>query len=283
MRLAMKLATHQYGKQRVRVMKIIREGSIHTIKELTIGVALQGDFETSYTAGDNSLVVATDTMKNTVTALAKDNLGTQTEKFLAFLGHHFVNKYSQVETAIINSKERVWKRMEISGAPHPHSFSANDSSILFSEFTLTRTGFSAVSGIDNLLLLKSTESSFVDYPRCEFTTLPETTDRVLATSLKATWKWVSEPEDYSAANQEIIAAMLVPFANNHSPSAQTTLFQMGTAALETCPNISEIHIAMPNKHYLLTPLEKFGLENNNEIFLPIDEPHGQIEATITRD
>jgi urate oxidase len=278
----MKLASHQYGKQRVRVMKIIREGSLQIVKELTVGVTLQGDFETSYTVGDNSLVVATDTMKNTVQALAKDHLGTDTEKFLACLGHHFVGKYPQVETATISSKERVWQRLSIEGAPHPHSFSGNDSSTPFSEITVTAAGESASSGIDNLLLLKSTGSSFVDYPRCEFTTLPETADRVLSTAIKATWKWTSAPDSYATANEVIVSAMLVPFSNNHSPSAQTTLFEMGVAALEACPNIGEIHIAMPNKHYILVPLDKFGLENNNDIFLPIDEPHGQIEATVSR-
>ncbi|MEO7932977.1 MAG: factor-independent urate hydroxylase [Chthoniobacterales bacterium] len=280
--IAMKLTSHQYGKQRVRVMKIIRDGNTQTVKELTIGVALQGDFETSYTAGDNSLVVATDTMKNTVQALAKDHLGTDTEKFLAYLGHHFVSKYPQVKTATISSKEHVWQRLTIGGAPHPHSFSGNDSSTPFSEITVTAAGGSAFSGIDNWLLLKSTGSSFVDYPRCEFTTLPETTDRVLATSIKATWKWTGELDNYATANEAIVSAMLVPFSNNHSPSAQTTLFEMGAAALAACPNISEIHIVMPNKHYILVPLDKFGLENNNDIFLPIDEPHGQIEATVSR-
>lgn len=279
----MKLTSNQYGKQKVRVMKILREGNVHTIKELTIGVVLQGDFETSYTAGDNSKVVATDTMKNTVQALAKDKLGSDTERFLAFLGHHFVSKYPQVESATVSSTERVWKRMNIDGAPHPHSFSANDSAVPFSKVTVTKEGQTAISGIDNLLLMKSTESSFIDYPRCEFTTLPETTDRVLATSLKSTWNWSVEPDDYTAANAAIIAAMLIPFANNHSPSAQTTLFQMGTAALEACPEIGEIHIAMPNKHYIHIPLDKFGISNNNEVLLPTDEPHGQIEATVARD
>ncbi len=278
----MKLTSNQYGKQKVRVMKIIREGHIHTIKELTVGVALQGDFVTSYTAGDNSQVVPTDTMKNTVHALAKDHLGSDTESFLTYLGQHFVSKYPQIDSATISGKERVWKRLAIDGALHPHSFSANDSAVPFSEVVVSAQEVRALSGIDNLLLMKSTESSFVDYPRCEFTTLPETTDRVLATSLKATWTWSAVPASYTAANAAILSAMLVPFASNHSPSAQTTLFEMGTAALAACPEISDIHIAMPNKHYLLIPLEKFGMTNQNEILLPTDEPHGQIEGTVSR-
>jgi len=279
----MKLLHQHYGKQRVRVMKIFREGDIHTVRELAIGVAFEGDFETSYTAGDNSKIVATDTVKNTVTAMARDHLGPDTERYLAFLGHHFLNKYEQIAKVTVTSTERVWQRLVIAGQPHPHSFSAAQTAVPFVEVVVDSAGQTAHSGIDNLLVLKSTASGFIDYPRCEFTTLPETTDRILATSLKATWKWSLEPDSYVAANATILEAMLAPFATEYSPSAQTTLFQMGSAALLACPEIGEIHIAMPNKHCLYVPLDKFGIENNNEIFLPTDEPHGQIEATIGRD
>ena len=259
-------------------MKIIREGALHTIKELTVGVALQGDFESSYTAGDNSLVVATDTMKNTVQALAKDHLGLETERFLAFLAHHFVTKYPQVHTAGVTASERVWGRL----AAHPHAFSASERAEPFAAATATAEGTVITSGISNLLLMKSTDSSFAGYPHCEFTTLQETQDRVLATSLTATWRWAAVPADYLAANATIQQAMLIPFANNHSPSAQTTLYEMASAALESCPELEEIHLAMPNKHFLLVPLDRFGMENMNEIFLPTDEPHGQIEAIVTK-
>lgn len=279
----MKLINQNYGKQRVRVMKVFRDGATHTVKELTIGLALEGDFETSYTAGDNSKVVPTDTVKNTITALSRDYLGSDTERFLAFLGHHFRKKYEQVEKVTVTSKERVWQRLTIQGTPHPHTFSAAQNAVPFVEVIVDSSGQTAHSGIENLLIMKSTASAFIDYPRCEFTTLPETTDRILATSLKATWQWAVEPDSYTAANAAILDALLGPFATEYSPSAQTTLFQMGTAALQVCPEIGEINIAMPNKHCLFVPLEKFGIENYNEIFLPTDEPHGQIEATIGRD
>ncbi len=278
----MKLASHQYGKQKVRVMKITRDGPVHTIKELTVGVALQGDFQSSYTAGDNRLVVATDTMKNTVHALAKDHLGLETERFLAFLGQHFLTKYAQVEIATLSAEECVWGRLDIEGKPHPHTFTAQDKVVPFCEVIATAGNFEIRSGIRNLMLMKSTESSFTDYPRCDFTTLPEAIDRVLATSLTASWKWNAVPANYAIANAAIVSAMLIPFANHHSPSAQTTLFEMASAALDCCPEIKEIHLAMPNQHFIPIPMEKFGMTNQNEIFLPTDEPHGQIEATIVR-
>jgi urate oxidase len=279
---SMHLASHRYGKSRVRVMKILRDGATHTIKELEVAVALEGDFATSYTAGDNSLVVATDTMKNTVHVLAHRHLGRETERFVQTLAGHFLEKYAQVQKATVTASERVWDRLSIGGAPHPHSFVNAQQARPFVTVTADRTTTAIESGIADLLILKSTGSGFSDFPRCEFTTLPETGDRIFATSLRATWHWSAAPADYSAANVAITTALLAPFAQNFSPSVQTTLYQMGEAALAACAEISRIQLAMPNKHCLLLDLKPFGIENKNEVFVPTDEPHGQIEATVGR-
>ncbi|HEY6167800.1 MAG TPA: urate oxidase [Verrucomicrobiae bacterium] len=277
-----KLLDHQYGKSRVRVMKILRKGPTHSIKELTVAVALAGDFESSYTSADNTRVVPTDTMKNTVNALAKEHLGAETERFAATLAQHFLKKYPQVKTATVELSERVWDRLVIHGKPHPHSFSSSQQARPSARVVVMEGSIEIESGIEDLLILKSTQSGFEGFPKCEFTTLPETSDRIFATALKATWTWTREPADYPAANAAITAALLEPFALNYSPSVQVTLFQMGEAALKACPEISRIHLAMPNKHCLLINLKPFGLDNRNEVFVPTDEPHGQIEATIVR-
>ena len=278
----MKLLNHSYGKSRVRVMKIIRDGARHLVKELDVAVALSGDFESSYISDDNSKVVATDTMKNTVNVLAKQHLGLETELFAKKLALHFTSKYPQVRTARVEASERVWERMSIGGEPHPHSFSGAGQVRPFTIATATGDSVTLQSGIRDLLILKSTESGFVDFPRCEFTTLPETRDRIMATSLAATWTWSAKPADYNVANETIVAALLKPFAENYSPSVQLTLFQMGEAALNASSEIATIHLAAPNKHCLLIDLKPFGLDNHNEIFVPTDEPHGQIEATVGR-
>ena len=280
--MSAKLVEHRYGKSRVRVLKVLRDGATHTIKELDVAVSLSGDFETSYTAGDNSLVVATDTMKNTVNVFAKEHLGVETERFAAMLARHFVEKYPQVKTAAVETSERVWDRLTIAGKPHPHSFFNAQNARPFARAVATGTGVEIESGIEDLLILKSTASGFAGYPRCEFTTLPETNDRIFATALSATWTWSGVPANYAAANAAILAALLAPFAENYSPSVQTTLFQMGEAALAACPEIARVHLAAPNKHCLLINLSPFGLENRNELFTPTDEPHGQIEATVAR-
>ncbi len=277
----MNLLDHSYGKSSVRVLKVLRDGPVHTVKELDVAVALEGDFESSYTSGDNSKVVATDTIKNTVNVMAHRHLGIETERFALTLGRHFL-EFPQVEKASVQAVERVWDRMIISGQAHPHSFSHGQSSQPFTHVRVTRSGETIESGIRDLLVLKSTESGFEGYPRTEFTTLPETKDRIFATSLTARWTYTAEPRNYIESNAAILSAMMKPFAENYSPSVQTTLFEMGTAALETCAEISQIHLAMPNKHYLLINLKPFDIENRNELFVPTDEPHGQIEATVAR-
>ena len=279
----MKLAAHRYGKSRVRVMKIIRHGAVHTIKELDVAVAIEGDFESSYTSGDNRLVVATDTMKNTVNVLAQRHLGIETEPFVTTVAQHFLKQYPQVATVTVTARERVWDRLNIQGAPHPHSFVHAQQARPFAKARATREGIMIESGIGDLLILKSAESGFAGFPRCEWTTLAETNDRILATALTATWVWQDEPLSHAVANRRIIAALLECFSAHFSPSVQTTMFQMGTAALEACSEISSVHLVMPNKHCLLINLEPFGIENRHELFVPTDEPHGQIEATVTRD
>lgn len=278
----MTLLTHRYGKSRVRVMKILRGGATHTMKELDVAVSLEGDFQSSYTSGDNSKVVATDTMKNTVNVFAHRHLGAENERFALTLARHFLESFPQVHSAAVQATERVWERMEIGGAAHPHSFTQRENAQPFTRVTVSAGGQGVESGIENLLILKSTGSGFEGYPRDEFTTLPETGERIFATALRATWLFQGEPDDYAAANRAILEAMLVPFAENYSPSVQTTLFQMGGAALAACAEISQIHLAMPNKHCLPVNLLPFGIENRHELFVPTDEPHGQIEATVAR-
>lgn len=280
----MKLLRNHYGKGRVRVLKMLRNGATHTIQELNVKAMLEGDFAASYTNNDNSKVVATDTIKNTVNVIATQHLGEQIERFGMSLGEHFLRRYEQVASATAEILAKDWQRLQIDGKPHSHSFKSGSDAKMWTRVICTRGARPTIeSGVRDLVILKSTGSGWEGYPRDEFTTLPETNDRILATSLDATWTWSSAPADYNAANESILGAMLAVFANNYSPSAQASVFQMGSAALQACSEILRIDIAMPNKHYLLANLQPFGMENHNELFVPIDEPHGQIEGTVVRD
>lgn len=278
----MKLSAHNYGKQRVRVLKVFRATPRHEVKELEFGVRLAGDFEASFTAGDNALVVATDTMKNTVHALAHQHLGLETERFSLFLAEHFVRKYAQVGHVVIESAEQRWSRLSVAGQPHNHSFAAAEGTPT-TRVELARGGTAEiVSGVRDLLILKSTGSGFAGYPRDEFTTLPETTDRIFATRVKATWRWSAMPADFNAANAAVLDAMLGVFAVNYSPSVQTTMHEMAAAAFTRCGEIAAVTLALPNKHYLPANLKPFGLDGTGVSFVPTDDPHGQIEATFSR-
>lgn len=278
----MKLLRNSYGKARVRVMKVTRRGRRHSVKELTVSVTLQGRFADSYTRDDNRLVVATDTMKNTVNILAQQFLGEETEEFGVKLAAHFLKIYRQVEQVVIRLDERRWERISVKGRPHLHSFVEQGPACAFAEVTATRNATVIESGVEGLLVLKTTESGFEGYVKDKYTTLRETKDRLFCTQINAVWTYMSRPAAYSKANQKIIDALLVEFASAYSPSVQATLFQMGKAALKAVPAISKISLALPNKHCLPIDLSPFGEANRKELFVPTDEPHGQIDGTVAR-
>ena len=278
----MKLIQHNYGKARVRVLKVMRAGRVHSLKELEVQVMLQGNFDASYTKADNRLVVATDSVKNTINILARQKLGPDTEAFGVLLGGHFLKKYQHVSRVEVSLSEHCWNRISVGGRPHAHSFLEKSAARPFAKIVATRKETTVQSGIEELFILKSTASGFENFLRDEFTTLPETDDRICATKLKATWTYTRKPKSYARTNEKILDAMLGVFAKNFSPSVQVTLFQMGQAALKVAPEISKIHLAMPNKHFLLIDLKPFGLKNQNELFLPTEEPFGLIEGTVAR-
>src|SRR6476646_1282377 len=203
-----KLTAHRYGKARVRVLKILRDGPVHTLKDLEVAAHLQGDFESSYTSGDNTKVVATDTIKNTINVFARQHLGAEIERFALILAEHFLSRYAQVNDVGAKISERRWERLAVDGQPHPHSFQAGGEGRMFTHVVYDRETKKVQSGIRDLVILKSTGSGFENYPKDEFTTLPETADRILATSLRANWTFAKKPANYRTQNDKIIAAML---------------------------------------------------------------------------
>ncbi len=276
------LAENRYGKQRVRVLKVFRSPGRHAVKELTVSCLLHGDFNAPHLGPDNSPVVPTDTVKNTVHILARDLLTENSEAFALHLAEHFLVKYGHLTGVDVDLEERLWQRMEIDGQPHAHSFVERGQGTPVVSLQRTRDISVLASGITGLLVMKTTESGFAGYPRCDFTTLPETADRIMATSIDAKWTFAAPESAGPAVNGTVLAAMHRVFATTWSPSVQRTLFQMGEAVLEKVPALSQIEFKLPNKHYLPLDLSRFGRENQNDVFLPTDEPHGQIEAVVRR-
>jgi urate oxidase len=278
----MTLLSNTYGKGRVRVMRINREGERHEVRELTVQTMLTGDFGRAYTHADNSTAISTDTVKNIVNVVARENLALSTEPFCQAIAQRFFDKYPQVETVTVNALETKWVRLAVDGVPHAHSFVLDNNGKASAKVHATRQGMTISSGLSGFTFMKSTQSGWDKYAKCEYTTIAETRDRMCATSMDASWRWKSAPADYPVANAKVLTSMLEVFATTYSESVQDSLYRMGTAALAAVPELIDISMACPNKHYLLINLEPFGLDNKNQVFVPTDEPHGQIECTVGR-
>jgi urate oxidase len=269
------LSANVYGKSRIRLMRVLRHGDRHDLKEMTVSVRFEGDFESCFRTGDNGNILPTDTMKNTVYALAKDKSVKTAELFAQHLIDHFLNHNSQVSLVEIGIVEHLWKRIDGT------AFEQDGGEKRTTTVRGRREGTRITSGIEDLVILKTTGSAFTGYIKDPLTTLPETTDRILATSLKADWRYAA-PVPYDTIWHGIRRAIVSAFAEHQSLSVQHTLFAIGERVLETFGEVEEIHLTMPNKHCNLVDLSRFGLENDNEIFVPVDEPHGYIEAKLVR-
>jgi urate oxidase len=278
----MALVRSTYGKGRVRVMRVYRDGDRHEVRELLVKVMLEGDFTAAYTSADNSKAVATDSMKNVVNICARKHLNLATEPFCQVVAGYFLEHYTQVEKATVTGTETKWNRLSFAGVPHAHSFVLDGNGKAFARATSTRSSTTTDSGIEGYTFMKSTGSGWTSYVMDEVTTIPETRDRMAATAMDAYWVWSAVPKDYGAANAKILSSMIEVFATTYSESVQDSLYRMGTKALAEVQEIKEINMACPNKHYLLIDLKPFGLDNANQVFLPTDEPHGQIECTVGR-
>jgi urate oxidase len=283
-----RLGENHYGKSRVRISRITRtqnpeSGDLHEFNEWTVHVMLYGDFESSFTEADNSKILPTDTMKNTVYFVARNSKAATIEAFAMELGDYLLDNNPQVTKADIAIEEKAWERVIINRVARATAFKMGGPELQTVHAERARgAAWAVASGIDGLTILKTTKSAFTGYIKDKLTTLKPATDRILGTRATVTWDYDSPTQNFAAVRTRILAALLKEFAGHDSMSVQHTLFDMGKAALEAAPEIVRIHLAMPNLHHLLADLSSFGQDNPNHIFVPIDEPHGSIEATIER-
>lgn len=278
-----RLGDNRYGKSRVRLSRITRRGDRHEFNEWTVQVLLEGKFEAGFTEADNSSILPTDTMKNTVYSLARDSKAVVIEQGAMELGDYLLGNNSHVSKASVEINERAWERVVIDGAPEAATFKLGGPELATVHATREQGGaWKITSGIDGLTILKTTKLAFTGYIKDKLTTLKPATDRILGTRATINWDYSAPALDYAEARARIIATLLRTFAEHDSMSVQHTLFDMGKAALEAAPEIARIKSTMPNLHHLLADLSAFGQDNPNQIFVPIDEPHGYIEATIER-
>jgi urate oxidase len=277
------LAENSYGKSRVRLAKVKRHSGHHDFREWTIEILLEGDFESCFVAGDNSKILPTDTMKNAVYSLARTSSAECMEEFGKELVAFLLDRNPQVSAARVTLSEKSWQHFQAGGKPHPTTFIQSSSECQTAETAATRnTKLSVRSGLENLIILKTASSEFTGFIKDSLTTLPEATDRLFGTSLGARWNYSSPSLPFAALRSKIRDVLLNVFAAHTSKSVQHTLYAMGEAALANVSEIEDMELTMPNKHYLLADLSPFGQDNPNEIFVPIDEPHGTIEARLRR-
>ncbi|MBA2558975.1 MAG: urate oxidase [Propionibacteriales bacterium] len=285
------LGSNQYGKAENRVVRIYRDTDRHEIRDLNVSTSLRGNFEAAHVTGDQADVLATDTQKNTSFAYAKEHGVASPEDYAMALGTHFLEAAPAATGARIGVEEYAWDRIEVDGAGHDHSFVRRGTEIRTCVVTVDGRGESqrvwVVSGFTDLVVLKSTGSEFKGFLKDKYTTLQETDDRIMATSLTARWRHegtsVDRDTDFDGVYADIKQIMMGAFAATYSRALQETLYVMGQRVLEAYPEVAEVRFSAPNKHHFLVDLAPFELENNGEVFIAADRPYGLIEAGVSRD
>jgi urate oxidase len=302
--MAVTLGHNQYGKAEIRVVRVFRDTDPHEIADYNVSVAVSGDFAEVHRSGDNRTCLTTDAMKNTVNSYAKEagDAVRQPESFAVALAKHFVADVPQVDRVRIRIEAYPWDRLTSGGSPHPHAFSRRGSHVRTATVTAGADGTVwVVSGVRDLVVLKTTDSEFHSFYEERYTTLQPTTDRIMATSVTAQWlhtdpRTSEEPTpsgggssvantavDWGASHERVLATLTGTFAGHHSLALQQTLYAMGENILAEQPGIAEIRFSLPNKHHFVVDLSPFGVKNDHEVFHADDRPYGYIEGTVRRD
>jgi urate oxidase len=291
------IAENKYGKSRVRLVKVKRKDGWHDLREWTVEVLLRGDFDSCFIEGDNSKILPTDTMKNTIYSLARSSTAESMEDFAKELLEFLVQRNPQVSAAEISVSDKAWDHLPTGGKPHPTTFIQMRSESHRTKVTMKVTmkkevkkkvvkseagDFAVSAGFENLVLMKTSGSAFEGYIQDSLTTLQPAKDRLLGTELSANWNYSRSDLAFNSLRRKTRDTLLDVFAAHQSKSVQHTLYAMGKAVLEAVAEIQDIELSMPNKHCLLVDLARFGQDNPNEIFVPVDEPHGSIQARLRR-
>lgn len=277
----MELGPNRYGKAAIRIVRVGRDTSPHRLRDLTVAVALEGDFEAAHTDGDNRKVIATDTMKNTAYAFAAEHLAGSIEAYATDLARHFLGE-RQVDRAIVNVREHAWHPIDVAGTPAPDAFVRSGEGTRVATVAVTRDELTVEAGVEDLVVMKTTRSAFAGFPRDSFTTLAETDDRLMATKLTAIWRYGPTDLDFDATWLDVRTTLLERFADHDSPSVQTSIWVMGQAMLERHDEIDEVRMVLPNLHHWPADLSPFGMANDKLVYVATSEPHGLIEATVRR-
>jgi urate oxidase len=284
--MAVKLGHNQYGKAETRVVRVFRDSEPHEIVDYNVSVALSGDFADVHMTGDNRKCLTTDATKNTVNAFAKEagDAVRQPESFGIALAKHFVDDVPQVSRVRIQLEAYPWDRLnDSSGSPNPHAFSRRGSYVRTATVTYDGSNLWVVSGVRDLIVLKTTDSEFHDFYEERYTTLQPTDDRIMATSVTAQWLHTDTNIDWGSSYERVLKVMSETFAGHYSYALQQTLYAMGENIVGDQPEIGQVRFSLPNKHHFIVDLSPYGVENKNEVFHADDRPYGYIEGTVLRE
>ncbi|MEV6769216.1 factor-independent urate hydroxylase [Nocardia sp. NPDC051030] len=281
--MSIKLGPNRYGKAEVRVVRVTKTSTKHQLRDLNVSVALSGDMEEVHLTGDNAAILPTDTQKNTVYAFAKQHGIASPEDFGLVLARHFVDSQPSIGHARVELEEYEWERNIVGLNSHPHSFVRNGRETRTATVHYDGNRAWVVSGLKDLVVLNTTGSEFHGFIKDRYTTLRETRDRVLATEVTAQWRHSGDTGEWDKSYEIVKRCLLQAFADTHSLSLQQTLYEMGERVLETCPEIAEVKLTLPNKHHFEVDLSPFGMVNDNEVFFAADRPYGLIEGTVVRE
>jgi urate oxidase len=284
--MAIVLGPNQYGKAETRVVRVYRDTARHEIRDLNVSTLLRGDFDAAHERGDQASVLPTDSQKNTCFAYAKEKGVGEIEDYALELARHFVADIEPVQAARVDVEEYRWERVTVDGRPHPHTFVRSGDEVRTTAVTVQAGGRAwVVSGLDGLVIMKTTGSEFSGFLKDRYTTLAETTDRILATSLTARWRYRAGPpaDGWGQARAQVRQVLLERFAEVHSLALQQSLWEMGQAVLKARDDVAEIRLSAPNRHHFLADLAPFGLDNPGEVFHAADRPYGLIQCTVQRD
>ena len=275
------LSANRYGKAAIRIVRVGRDETPHRLRDLTVAIALEGDFAAAHTDGDNALVVATDTMKNTAYAFARDHLDGAIETYGRDLAEHFL-AFDQVDRATVNIRAHHWSPIDVAGGVAPDAFVRGGEGTRVATIYADRGATTIEAGVEDLIVMKTTRSAFEGFPRDEYTTLPDADDRLMATKLAAIWRYGSPDLDLDGVFLAVRTTLLEVFADHHSPSVQTSIWIMAKAMLERHEELDEVRMVLPNLHHWPADLSPFGMTNDKTVYVATTEPHGLIEATVRR-
>jgi urate oxidase len=276
------LGENSYGKAGNHLFKVVRATDRHEVRDYRVDVALTGDYEAVHTAGDNTGAMATDTMRNTVYAVAQQHSFDSPEQYGLQLVDYLLTQ-PRVRGARVSLVEQRWDRIAVDGRPHDHAFTKAAGGKHTAVVTGEGDRRAVTAGLDDLHVLKTTESGWSNFLEGGYRTLKDTDDRILATAITASWDYREPAGDFAGWWDGVHEQIGRTFTDHYSPSVQHTIWRMGRAVLERFEQIERIRFTLPNKHHILYDLAPFGLDNDREIYWVTVEPYGRIEATIDRD